>query len=192
MRRAWIVAAVAALGLVIVFLAFPQPDTGATPEQADTPPIAGLRHRPAGVGQPAVQRDRMPIQGNTPIAREQLQILQQPDSLYAGRLAGPLALARRTLSAHPEADAQQLAKQVDGLLGRLRTQRKDPTTYVLSELIAEGRTWFLTLQASPFGSEPDVRTQAGRFEQISAEYEARKAQPHSPDAPAAAEPAPGD
>jgi hypothetical protein len=134
----------------------------------------------------------MPIQGNTPVARETLQLLQQPDSLYAGRLAGPLALARRTLSASPEADAQQLASQVDGLLGRLRAQRKDPTTYVLSDLIAEGRAWFQTLQASPFGADPEVKTQAGRFDQISAEYAARKAQPTSPDAPAAAEPVQGE
>lgn len=191
MRRGWIAAAAAALGLIIVFLAFPRPDTGAEP-QSSGPPVAGLRHRPAGVGEPAIQRDRMPIQSNTPIAREQLQLLQQPDSLYAGRLAGPLALARRTLSAHPEADAQLLAKQVDGLLGRLRAQRKDPTTHVLAELIAEGRAWFQTLQASPFGTDPEVRAQAGRFDQISAEYEARKAQPTSPDAPAEAAPAPGE
>ncbi|NCG17736.1 MAG: hypothetical protein GWP91_01820 [Rhodobacterales bacterium] len=195
MQQQWWLITAGFVGLGLAFILMPRPDTGESLE-VDPTNVAPLdfdgnavvndpkhismnRTKSADPSKLRVtRRDQIPIQkrmGANPVAAAQLKARSTPDAVYAGRVSGPLAGARRQLMLMEDEDAKAHGESLAQIILDLRALRRTPDEYEWAPIQAEVQAFLDAMNARPDWLEDSIINQVVvNVEKLLVEHEEAK------------------
>ena len=197
MQQKWWLIAAGVVGLGLAFILMPRPDTGDSLE-VDPTNVAPLdfdgnavvndpKHismNRAKSGNPSelrvTRRDQIPAKqrmGANPVAAAQLQARSTPDAVYAGRVSGPLAGARRQLMLMEDEEAKAYGENLAQTILDLRALRRSPEEYEWAPIEAQVQEFLEAMHAHPDWLEDSILNQVVvNVEKLLVEHEEAKSE----------------
>ncbi len=198
MQQKWWLVAAGVVGLGLAIILMPRPDTGAdlevNPTNVDPLNFDGdapakdpknISMSKAGEGDDGkvrvARRDLIPVEermGANPVAAAQLSARNTPDAVYAGRISGPLAGARRQLLMMEDPEAKEHAESIAQLILDLRALRRSPDDFEFAPLEVRVQKFIDDMNARPAWLEDEILNQVVvNVDKLLAEHEEAVNQP---------------
>jgi hypothetical protein len=197
MKQGWWIAIVAVVGVVLAFLLFPRPDTGAALPGASPDVAKPGRPTPAG-DQAAGETPRGavdPSRVRTGIKPGQEGLVakrNRPEVIYASKLVTPFSAIRYGLIKDGSEEAKTLVDHIATVMTALHDMRLDPDSMTWDELQAKTDAQIAEIKASKFATNDQVVKSLERYDQFITEYKTAKQAEGTPGATPAPAPTEGE